>query len=201
MDYTMLILSGPSGAGKSTLMQVLHEEIPHFYFSISTTTREPRAHEKHGREYFFTTQQDFKNGITKGEFLEYEEVHGNFYGTSILPITEAIQEQKFIVFDVDVKGHNSIKARYPLAKSVFITPKNIQILEERLCARNTDSKEMIQKRLLNAKEELKYANTFDYLLINDNIADSKKAILHIAQSIMLANSTKKIQSLLAQYAV
>ncbi len=197
--YNMLIISGPSGAGKSTLMQVLQEAIPNFYFSISTTTRTPRAHELHGREYFFTTKEAFQEGINNGAFLEYEEVHGNFYGTSIAPITQAIMEQKFILFDVDVKGHNSIKAYYPFAKSIFITPKNLQILEERLCSRNTDSKEVIQKRLFNAKEELKYANTFDYLLINDNIINSKEAILHIARSLMFANHEVKIQALLAQY--
>ena len=197
--YDMLIISGPSGAGKSTLMQVLQEAIPNFYFSISTTTRQPRAHETHGKEYFFTTKEEFIKGINNGEFLEYEEVHGNFYGTSITPITKAIEEQKFILFDVDVKGHNSIKKHYSLAKSIFITPKNLQILEERLYKRNTDSKEMIQKRLFNAKEELKYANTFDYLLINDNIVNSKQAILHIAKSLMFANHETKIKSLLAQY--
>ena len=195
----MLIISGPSGAGKSTLMQVLQETILNFYFSISTTTRKPRLHETDGKEYFFTTKEDFILGINNGEFLEYEEVHGNFYGTSINQITKAIKEQKFILFDVDVKGHNSIKKHYALAKSIFIAPKNLQILEERLHKRNTDSKEMIQKRLFNAKEELKYANTFDYLLINDNIIESKQAILHIAQSLIFANHETKIQSLLTQY--
>lgn len=197
--YNMLIMSGPSGAGKSTLMKVLQEEIPNFYFSISTTTRQPRLNEVNGREYFFTTKEAFQQGIDRNEFLEYEEVHGNFYGTSIKPIAEAIVEQKFILFDVDVKGHNNIKKHYPLAKSIFITTKNLQILEDRLYKRNSDSKEMIQKRLFNAKEELKYANTFDYLLINDNIINSKQTILHIARSLMFANHETKIQSLLLQY--
>lgn len=197
--YNMLIISGPSGAGKSTLMRALQEVIPNFYFSISTTTRQPRPHETNGKEYFFTTKEEFMKGINNGEFLEYEEVHGNLYGTSITPISKAIKEKKFILFDVDVKGHNSIKKHYNLAKSIFIATKNLQILEERLYKRNTDSKEMIQKRLFNAKEELKYANTFDYLLINDSIVNSKQAILHIAQSLMFANHETKIQSLLTQY--
>ncbi|TLD84698.1 guanylate kinase [Helicobacter trogontum] len=199
--YNMLIISGPSGAGKSTLTQVLQENIANFYFSISTTTRSPREHELHGREYFFTTKEAFKEGIKNGEFLEHEEVHDNFYGTSIKPITQAIQEKKFILFDVDVRGHNSIKKHYPLAKSVFIVPKNLQVLEERLCSRGTDSKETIQKRLSNAKEELKYANAFDYLLINDNMTSSKQAILHIAKSLMFVNHETKMRTLLAQYAL
>lgn len=197
----MLIISGPSGAGKSTLTKVLQAEIPNFYFSISTTTRKPRENEIHGREYYFSTKEAFKEGISKGEFLEYEEVHDNFYGTSIKPIEKAIQKDKFILFDVDVRGHNSIKKYYPLAKSVFIAPKNLHVLQDRLCKRGTDSDEVIQKRLFNAKEELKYANTFDYLLINDNMTNSKKAILHIAKSLMFANHETKIQALLAQYAL
>lgn len=199
--YNILIISGPSGSGKSTLTNILKGEIPNFYFSISTTTRKPRGNELHGREYFFTTKENFKEGINNDEFLEYEEVHGNFYGTSIKPIKKAIQEKKFILFDVDVKGHNSIKKYYPLAKSVFITPKNINVLRERLYKRGTDSHEVIQKRLFNAKEELKYANTFDYLLINDNMINSKKAILYIAKSLMFANHETKIKALLAQYAL
>ncbi len=198
-NYNILIVSGPSGAGKSTLLKFLENNIDNFYFSISTTTRKPRDNEEHGREYFFVSKDDFLGSIYKKEFLEYEEVHGNFYGTSNNQIKEAIKQQKFIVFDVDVRGHNTIKLYYPNAKSIFITPKDLTTLKERLYNRNTDNEDVIQKRLINACEELKYANTFDYLLINDNITESKEAILNIAKSITLINNESKINDLIQHY--
>lgn len=200
-SYNMLIMSGPSGAGKSTLTQFLREQIPNFYFSISTTTRAPRMGEKNGREYFFITRDEFLQDIEHGNFLEHEEVHGNFYGTNKKQIEVAIMQQQFIVFDVDVKGHANIKQHYPFAKSVFVTPRNMNILKERLEKRNTDSQDTIQKRLLGAFEELKYANAFDYLLINDNITHAKETILHIAKSIECLNQDERLDSLLVNYKV
>lgn len=197
--YNMLIISGPSGSGKSTLTKFLQQYIPNLYFSISTTTRNKRYGEQNGREYYFVSREDFLHGIQAGDFLEYEEVHGNFYGTSKKQIANAIANNQFILYDVDVKGHNNLKQYYPFAKSVFITTKDLQTLEQRLQQRNTDNPEIIQKRLLNAQEELKYANTFDYLLINDNIADSKDTILHIAKSILYLNHTQRLESLLQKY--
>ncbi len=197
--YSMLIVSGPSGAGKSTLLKVLEQHIHNFYFSVSSTTRIPRDSEQHGRDYFFISRESFLDGISKNEFLEYEEVHGNLYGTSNIQIKEAIKQHKFIVFDIDVKGHGNIKAKYPKAKSIFITPKDLDTLEKRLHDRKTDSKEVIQRRLLNACEELKCANTFDYLLINDNISESEDAILSIARSMAFVNHKAKLDDLIKHY--
>ncbi|RDU67714.1 guanylate kinase [Helicobacter didelphidarum] len=198
-DYNILIISGPSGAGKSTLSRFLQEHIPNLYFSISTTTRPKRSGEQDGKDYFFVSHNDFMLGIESGKFLEYEEVHGNFYGTGIAQFEEAIRENKFILCDVDVKGHDSIKTHYPHSKSVFITTKELQTLKARLEMRNADNEETIHKRLLNALDELKHADSFDYLLINDTIKDSKEAILHIAKSMFLLNSKSKIENLLIQY--
>lgn len=197
--YNILIISGPSGGGKSTITRILQENIKNLYFSISTTTRAPREGEKNGRDYFFISHKDFMHGIQSGEFLEYEEVHGHFYGTGLSQFEDAINADKFILCDVDVKGHDSIKRHYNRAKSVFITAKDIQTLEMRLKARKTDSEETISKRLVNALEELKYANSFDYLLINDKIEDSKEEILHIANSIFLLNSESKVADLRTKY--
>ena len=197
--YHILIISGPSGSGKSTLTKILKEHIPNLYFSISTTTRRAREGEENGREYFFISHSDFMQGIQSGEFLEYEEVHGNFYGTGLSQFEDAISRDAFILCDVDVKGHNSIKSHYPHAKSIFITTKDMQTLQKRLRERNTDSEEMIQKRLLNALEELKHATCFDYLLINDTIQDSKEAILHIAKSIFLINTEARVQDLVEKF--
>ncbi|RDU71007.1 guanylate kinase [Helicobacter aurati] len=199
LPYTIMIISGPSGAGKSTLTQFLQQHIDNLYFSISTTTRNIRQGEQHGREYFFMSQEEFKLNIELGNFLEYEQVHGNLYGTGLSQFEEAILNNCFIICDVDVKGHNSIKKYYPKAKSVFIATQDLETLRLRLLQRHTDSMESIQKRLQNAMQELKEASTFDYLLINDKIEDSKEAILHIAKSIALLNHTDKIRELLAKY--
>lgn len=195
-DYSMLILSGPSGCGKSTLSSFIQQNIPNLYLSISTTTRKIRANETNGVEYFFTTKEEFLKQVENGEFLEYEEVHGNLYGTSKKQIDKAILEKKFILLDVDVKGHNSIKKYYPNAKSIFIMTKNLKILEERLRNRALDDEEMIQKRLTNARDEIKLANNFDYLLINDKMDESKDMVLSISKSILCVNSLAKINSLL-----
>ncbi len=195
-DYSMLILSGPSGCGKSTLSSFIQQNIPNLYLSISTTTRKIRANETNGVEYFFTTKEEFLKQVENGEFLEYEEVHGNLYGTSKKQIDKAILEKKFILLDVDVRGHNSIKKYYPNAKSIFIMTKNLKILEERLRNRALDDEEMIQKRLTNARDEIKLANNFDYLLINDKMGESKDMVLSISKSILCVNSLAKINSLL-----
>ncbi|STQ86146.1 guanylate kinase [Helicobacter muridarum] len=201
LPYNIMIISGPSGAGKSTLTNFLRYYISNIYFSISTTTRSMREGELHGREYFFVSKEDFYRDIELGNFLEYEQVHDNFYGTGLCQFQEGILNNRFIVCDVDVRGHNSIKKFYPNAKSVFITTKDLATLESRLLKRQTDSKHIIQKRIRNALDELKYADAFDYLLINDNIEDSKEAILHIAKSIILLNHASKMQDLLMKYGV
>ena len=182
-NYKILILSGPSGSGKSTLSTLLKEEFPDLYFSISTTTRSPRAGEKNGREYFFTTEKEFLKGIEEKQFLEWAKVHNHYYGTSIKPIEEALRKDQLIVFDVDVQGHRSIKMHYPRAKSVFITTPDDKTLKNRLENRQTDSDEIISKRLHHAYKEMQHIDFFDYLIINDDIKQSQKQILGIAHSL------------------
>lgn len=198
VPYMILIVSGPSGAGKSTLTSFLQKELGRVFYSISTTTRSIRPGEMDGRDYFFVKEDEFRRGVALGEFLEYEEVHGNLYGTGLRQFEEAIARQDFIICDVDVRGHNSIKAYFPKAKSVFITT-DLDTLRLRLERRGTDSIEAIQKRLVNARSELKEASKFDYLLINDNIEESKDSVLHIAKSIYLLNHEAKLRDLLSKY--
>ncbi|PAF42845.1 guanylate kinase [Helicobacter sp. 11S02596-1] len=179
----ILILSGPSGSGKSTLCKYLQENIPDIYFSISTTTRAPREGEKNGKHYYFVSQVEFFNDIKENKFLEWAEVHGNHYGTSLGPIQEALALGKLVVFDVDVQGHRGIKNYYAGACSVFIATKNKQVLKDRLSSRQTDSEETIQLRLMHAYNEMKHIKEFDYLIINDDITTAKEAILCIAKSL------------------
>ena len=180
----ILVLSGPSGAGKSTLCAALKESINDMYFSISTTTRAMRDGERDGEHYHFVSEKEFITDIEKGEFLEWAQVHNHYYGTSLKPIQKALSQGKLVVFDVDVQGHRSIKEHYgELAKSIFVTTKSKQILRERLEKRQSDSKEHIELRLLHAYNEMQHISQFDYVIINDDIAQAKSAILHIATSL------------------
>lgn len=200
MKPSLLVLSGPSGSGKSTLCKFLQEKIPQIYFSISTTTRSPREGERNAQHYYFVSQEEFLKGIQENKFLEWAEVHGNYYGTSIDPIKSALQEGKLVIFDVDVQGHQGIKQYYgDLARSVFITTPNKQILKERLQNRGTDSEETIKLRLMHAYNEMKHINEFDYLIINDDIETSKEAILSIAKSLPYIKNPKHTEDLCAKW--
>ncbi len=182
----LLILSGPSGSGKSTLCAALQEAFPNLYFSISTTTRNPRAGEKHGREYYFSSVSAFEQDIQEKKFLEYTYIHHHYYGTSKEPVQRALDENRLVVFDVDVEGHKNIKIHYPHAKSVFITTSTDALLKKRLENRKTDTEKMITARLQHAYEEMKHMDEFDYLIINDDLEKSKKRILHIVESLECA---------------
>src|SRR5574344_333352 len=165
----ILVISGPSGCGKSTLLKEIYKNIPNYYFSISTTTRALRGEEEDGVDYHFVSQE------------EYEKVHNNYYGTMLEPITKALNDGKLVIFDIDVQGHRILRKKLDkLITSVFITTPTLKILEQRLIARDTDSTEMIQKRVQNAKVEIESFTDYDYLIVNDNIHKASKEILAIA---------------------
>jgi len=177
----ILILSGPSGCGKSTLLNEVYKEIGDYYFSISTTTRDPREGETHGVEYFFTTKEEFEKDIENGDFLEYANVHGNYYGTSLKPVKAALEEGKLVIFDIDVQGHELVREQLnDVVTSVFITTPNLTELENRLNSRATDAQDVIEKRIKNAKGEIEYFRTYDYLIINDNLEEAAKQLVSVA---------------------
>ena len=177
----ILIISGPSGCGKSTLLKEVYKEISDYYFSISTTTREPRVGEENGVDYFFVTKEEFEKDIANDDFLEYALVHGNYYGTSLKPINKALEESKLVIFDIDVQGHEIVRNKLDsIVTSVFITTPNLNELENRLTSRNTDSSEIIEKRVKNAKIEVDYFQDYDYLIINDNLELAAKQLVSIA---------------------
>lgn len=169
----LIIISAPSGTGKSTIVQRLVREHPELdlVFSISHTTRLPRGTEKDGVEYFFTTQEQFKEDIVSGQFLEYEEVYdGQFYGTHKLQVEKLIEDKHNVIFDVDVKGGCSIKRFYSdRALSIFIQPPSIEELRRRLINRKTDSPEAINTRLSKAEYELAFSGNFDKIIVNDKL--------------------------------
>lgn len=177
----ILILSGPSGCGKSTLLKEVYKDVSDYYFSISTTTREPRTGEENGVDYLFTSKEEFEKDIQNDDFLEYAKVHDNYYGTSLKPIKEALEQGKLVIFDIDVQGHEIVRNKLDsIVTSVFITTPSLTLLEERLNARNTDSIEIIEKRINNAKIEVGFFQDYDYLIINDDLEIAAKELVCIA---------------------
>ncbi|MCT7570889.1 guanylate kinase [Aliarcobacter butzleri] len=177
----ILIISGPSGCGKSTLLKEVYKNISDYYFSISTTTREPRVGEVNGVDYFFVSKEEFEEDIKKGNFLEYAKVHDNYYGTSLKPIIKALNEGKLVIFDIDVQGHHLVRKKMnDSVTSVFITTPSLKVLEERLNNRNSDSLEVIEKRVKNAKKEIEFFDEYDYFIVNDNLASASNELVSIA---------------------
>ncbi len=191
----LLILSGPSGSGKSTLIQEILQAFDDVYFSISTTTRAPRAGEKDGVDYFFVTKEAFEKDIERGLFLEWAKVHDNYYGTSLEPVLKALEEGKLVLFDIDVQGFASIMQSplQELVTSVFITTPSMSELKKRLQQRGTDDEATIQKRLKNALREMAYMDRYDYVLINSDLERSKRAILAIARAARCKRAKEEIE--------
>jgi len=166
----LLVLSAPSGAGKTTLAHRLLGELKAAQFSISYTTRPPRGTEQNGVDYHFVDTDTFQKRINSGQFLEWAEVHGHFYGSAQAVADEALQNRGIAVFDIDVQGGNAIKAKYPHAVLVFILPPSLQELERRLRDRKTDTDDVIGRRMLAARAEMeKGIRSYDYLLVNDDL--------------------------------
>jgi guanylate kinase len=185
----ILVLSGPSGAGKSTIINAASEEIGEYYFSISTTTREPRVGEEDGVDYFFVSKACFEEDIKAGNFLEYAKVHGNYYGTSIKPVKEALLQGKLVIFDIDIQGHRLVRAKMDdITTSAFITPPTLQELEMRLRARCTDDEAVIRRRIENAKEEILAVGEYDFTIINDTVEEAAQEFIIVAKAARLKQS-------------
>ncbi len=170
---SILVLSGPSGCGKSSLVGEILKEYHDIYFSISTTTRAMREGEREGVDYHYISKEQFEAEIEEGLFLEWALVHGNYYGTSLKAVQSALDERKLVIFDIDVQGHEIVKAKFDdILTSLFITTPSSAILKERLVGRGTDSLEVIERRLLNSREEMERIDEYDFLLVNDNFEES-----------------------------
>jgi len=196
----ILVLSGPSGAGKSTIIHAASEEIGEYYFSISTTTREPRVGEIHGVDYFFVSKESFEEDIKAGNFLEYAQVHGNYYGTSLKPVRVALEEGKLVIFDIDVQGHRLVRAKMnDITTSAFITPPTLKALEERLRARCTDDESVIVGRIENAKHEIEAVGEYDFTIINDTVEKAAKEFVIVAKAARLKQSREDEAKFIAQW--
>jgi guanylate kinase len=176
-DFLLFILSSPSGAGKTTLKtRILNESHPELRFSVSHTTRQPRANEIDGREYHFIDRPRFQEMVRRDEFAEWAEVHGNLYGTSLREIELARGSHRGVVFDIDYQGARQIKAKVPDAVAVFILPPSMAELERRLRSRASDDEETVQRRLSNARSEIDHYAFFDYLIVNDDLEQAHRKL-------------------------
>lgn len=171
MSHKALIFSAPSGSGKSTIVHHILDLHPEMEFSVSATSRPLRGEEKHGVDYYFLSEEDFRARIAADGFVEYEEVYpGRFYGTLKSEIQRIWDAGHVVIFDVDVKGGVNLKKYFgENALSVFIQAPSVEELRERLIARATDSAEDIEKRVAKAAEEMTYAPKFDAVLVNDDL--------------------------------
>ena len=163
---SLFMVAAPSGAGKSTLVNALLAKEADLRLSISYTTRPPRPGEENGREYHFTSVDDFLVRKNNNEFLEYAEVHGNYYGTSRILINQYMQAGTDMLLEIDWQGAQQVKKQFPQAVGIFILPPSIEALEQRLKKRGQDSEQVITKRLLAAGGEIAHAPEFEYVIIN-----------------------------------
>jgi len=166
----LITISAPSGSGKTTLCKALQLVEPEIEWSISYTTREKRSTEKNGIDYFFISDEEFEDLIIQGHFVEWQNVHGFYYGTPVSNLENAIKNDKIMLIEMDVKGSMSIKKLFPNQTfSIFIMPPSISQLRERLRGRGTDSERRINIRLKRFQEEMEFKEKFDYVMINEDL--------------------------------
>ena len=169
MAGNLYVVAAPSGAGKTTLVRMLLDSESSVHLSISFTTRAPRPGEQNGREYHFVDAEAFRGMIDRHEFLEWAEVHGNFYGTSKKWIADQLAGGHDVLLEIDWQGAQQVRQLFPEAIGVFILPPSMEELTRRLTGRGTDSAEVISRRLAAAQAEMRHVGEFDYVIINDRL--------------------------------
>ncbi len=183
----LIVFSAPSGSGKTTIVHyLLNRKDLNLDFSISVTSREKRGNEMDGKDYHFISLEEFKNHIDRDDFIEWEEVYdNNFYGTLKSEVKRIWSHKKNAIFDIDVVGGLRIKKKFPeQTLAVFVKPPSVEIMEERLRNRKTDSEQKIQERVNKAEREFKFANDFDYILVNDDLDTAKKEAYELVKKFL-----------------
>jgi guanylate kinase len=166
----LIVISAPSGSGKTTIARAIMQKYPGMLFSVSATTRPPRAGEVEGRDYFFLSKEEFQRRVATGDLVEWEEIYGNFYGTLKSEVDRALRQGTIMLFDVDVKGALSIKKTYPDdSVLIFIKPPSFEALQERLLNRKTEDDTTIRRRLDRVPMELEKGSQFDWQVVNDDL--------------------------------
>jgi len=164
----LFIISAPSGAGKTSLARGLIQALPETAFSISHTTRPQRRKEVHGVDYYFVSEQQFRDMVDRGQFLEYARVFGNWYGTSKAAVRELVEQGKTVLLDIDWQGARHVRRKVPDCGSIFILPPSMEELERRLRSRGQDTEEVIQERMDQARDEMQHAEEYDHVVVNDD---------------------------------
>jgi len=186
LQNKLVIVAAPSGAGKTTIVHHLLSIIPELEFSVSATTREQRTNERHGVDYYYITEEEFKRRVDNDEFLEWEEVYGHrFYGTLKSELTRIWAKGHHVIFDIDVEGGLKLKKLYPdNSLAVFIMPPSVEALEKRLRSRGTESEETLQMRVSKAEHEMSYSDRFDVTIVNVDLEHSLPEAEHIVRTFL-----------------
>ena len=188
----LLIISGPSGTGKGTLVQKLMESDPSFHFSCSVTTRAPRDGEINGVHYHFVSEEEYQRLVSENAFLEHAKVHANFYGTLRKPVEEMMAEGKNVLLDIDTQGAVNVMSNAADYVSIFILPPSFAELENRLRGRNTDAPDVIERRLRNARAEVKMLDQYQYSIVNDDLEAAFTQLQHIVSAEKLRTTRCKV---------
>ena len=178
----LFIISAPSGTGKTTLCSAVLNRFPNMLYSVSYTTRKPRNGEQSGIDYHFIKKKDFKDKIEDGKWAEWAEVHGNYYGTSAELLDKGLDSGRDIILDIDVQGTIRLLERYPESVTIFVMPPSIEELKRRLKLRNTDSGEVIARRLENAKMEMAKKDLYLHVIINDQLPDAIEQLIAVIEN-------------------
>lgn len=178
----LIVLSGPSGTGKSTVISALMKMHDKLSFSVSATTRKPRPGEVDGKDYFFVSRERFEEMIVQGQLLEHAEFVGNCYGTPRDPVLDKLDQGVTVLLDIEVQGAMQVMKSMPEAVSVFMLPPSLEVLEQRLRNRGTETEEVISKRLETAKKEMEFAPRYDFTIINDVAEKAAGRLLEIIKT-------------------
>ena len=182
----LFVISGPSGVGKGTLREKVFNIFPDLEYSVSVNTRPPRKDEIEGKDYYFVTVDEFKKMIKENNFVEWAIVHGDYKGTPIKFLLDELQKGRDVLLELDVQGAMQVKEKFPDGIFIFIAPPSWKDLEDRLRKRNTEGEKALEKRLKDARIEIKYKKNYDYLVVNDNIETALKKL----ESIIIAERCK-----------
>ncbi len=182
MRGSLFVVSAPSGTGKSTLCQRLYERVPGIRHSVSYTTRLPRPGEIADVHYTFVDEEEFRGMIGQGEFAEWAQVHGNFYGTATKRLEATLSSGSDIMLDIDVQGAQQIREHFPDSVHIFILPPTFQELTKRLKGRKSESKESVRERLLQARNEIREYENYDYVIVNDDFETALQVLIAVVMA-------------------
>jgi len=181
MTARLYVISAPSGAGKTSLVKALRERLPNLAVSTSHTTRKPRPNESPGREYFFVDSAEFNAMVARGDFLEHARVFDNQYGTSRHQLEDKLAAGKDVILEIDWQGARQVREALPACRSIFILPPSVAALRARLTGRQTDTPEVIERRLADAVADMSHCPEFDYVVVNDDFGRAVEDLVRIVQ--------------------